>query len=143
MIFWFAKQGWHLALYPVEILINSVLIWIILNRLAPPQLVIEEPGEAPLDEYDLVKPVLRRTVNFPFLKCLLCSALLLGVALFSIVPVLMFSTRGIIIYLLLFFFGSRWAVSLVFEGSRSQHIVIFLLYLAIQTAVEKVIGWLV
>jgi hypothetical protein len=145
MIRWFSEQGWRLVQYPLQVLFNGMLLWLVLNRLAPPRMVIENQGDARAH-----KPVLRKIRQFPFFKCQACSLLLFVIALFAAAPVFylqrsygqFFILPGMAFFILIWFFGSRWAVSTVFEGSRGHHYAIFIFYIAISLGVDWVVGLL-
>lgn len=139
MIAWLAQQGWRLLQYPAEILVSGLILWIVLNRLTPPHTEFAEARGGP--------PTLRRVSNFPLLRCLGCSAMLFVVAYGAAAPLIYGKALGIgyapggILFLPLWFFGSRWAVSTFFEGSTTgTQWVIFFLYLAVSFGVEGAIG---
>lgn len=145
MLYWLMQQKWLLLRYPVEIVVNALLIWAILNRMAPPRMVIEDPQGG--DEWNRPKATLRRIRQFPIGKCLICSVLLFVVFAVAMTPLFALTLLGTVaapsipLFLGFWFFGSRWAVSLVFEGQPGQHAAIFLVYTFISVGVEVAIKW--
>ena len=149
MIYWLADQRGQLIQYVIEILVNGVLLWAILNLLVRPRWVLEE-SQSTLDDAPQAKPRLCRHWPYPFFKCQLCALLLFLVALFVMVAPLAMNSQGggrsvvgILVFLIFWFFASRWAAWFVFEGSRGQATVIFILYTVISYLVESMIRWTV
>lgn len=146
MLYWLMQHPWMLLQYPGEVLLDALILWAILNRMAPPRLVIEDPAEAA--EGRIAKPVLRRIRQFSFAKCLGCALMLFVVLSVAMAPIMLFSILGLVagpVMLLgvgAWFFGSRWAVSTVFEwSSPGQQAVIALIFIPVSLGAGMLLGW--
>lgn len=146
MLYWLIQQKSLLLKIPVEVLLETLLLWALLNRLAPPRLVIVDPAEGEAERGG--KPVLRRLRQFPLGKCTICALLLSVVLAVAMTPIMLFQILGLVagpVMLMgvgVWFFGSRWAVSIVFEGCPpGQQSVIVLIFFAISVGVEALLHW--
>lgn len=138
-----SKFGWRLLAIPVEALANAWVLWLVLNRMVPPQLNMTIEGEDPLGE-DL--PETRLIRAYPFHRCLLGSVLLMTITYLTLKFIRISLSSGIamsifyytLIGVLMWYFASSFAIKHVFRMQRGR-IVILVLYVLVSGLVESVL----